>query len=243
MISVFKNIGKYMESFDSRYVAISESVKKEWEGIGIPADKIDLIYDGVRTEKLCPDNNEHNGKIKIIFLGGYTQAKGQEMLIDSVGKLSPSYLDKLQIDFYGNDINKYKSTLLEKVKRSGLSRCVSLYGYNSDIYCKINQYDIGVNCSRKEGFGRVTVEYMLSGLCVIATDTGANSEIIRNHETGFLFDYGNTDELKDILSHLIDNRESIKIIGKKASEDANANFTMKIHAKQIYQEYNRILSK
>lgn len=243
MISVFRNIGKYMESFDSRYVAISESVKKEWEGIGIPADKIDLIYDGVRTEKLCPDNNEHNGKIKIIFLGGYTQAKGQEMLIDSVGKLSPSYLDKLQIDFYGNDINKYKSTLLEKVKRSGLSRCVSLYGYNSDIYCKINQYDIGVNCSRKEGFGRVTVEYMLSGLCVIATDTGANSEIIRNHETGFLFDYGNTDELKDILSHLIDNRESIKIIGKKASEDANANFTMKIHAKQIYQEYNRILSK
>ncbi|MDC7290282.1 glycosyltransferase family 4 protein [Blautia schinkii] len=243
MISVFKNIGKYMESFDNRYVAISESVKKEWEGIGIPTDKIVLIYDGVRTEKLCLDNNEHNGKIKIIFLGGYTQAKGQEMLIDSVGKLSPSYLDKIQIDFYGNDINKYKSILLEKVKKSGLSGCISLYGYDSDIYCKINQYDIGVNCSRKEGFGRVTVEYMLSGLCVIATDTGANSEIIRNQETGFLFDYGNTDELKDILSHLIDNRESIKIIGKKASEDVNANFTMKIHAKQIYQEYNRILSK
>lgn len=243
MISVFKNIGKYMESFDNRYIAISESVKKEWEGIEIPSEKIDLVYDGVRSEKLCPDNNEHNGKIKIIFLGGYTESKGQKMLIDSVEKLSQSYLNKIQIDFYGNDINKYKDFLLEKIKKSGLSGYISLYGYDSDIYRKINQYDIGVNCSRKEGFGRVTVEYMLSGLCVIATDTGANSEIIRHRETGFLFDYGNTNELKRILSHLIDNREKIKKIGKKASEDANANFTMKIHAKRIYQEYKHILNE
>ena len=32
--------------------------------------------------------------------------------------------------------------------------------------------------SKNEAFGRVTVEYMLQNLLVIATNTGANSELV-----------------------------------------------------------------
>lgn len=241
LISIYKDIAKYMESFKSRYIVISNSVKKEWMAIGLPQNKTDLIYDGVQTDCLRPDENEHKDRIRVLFLGGYTPAKGQEMLIEAVYKLPPEYRRKISVDFFGNDIGGYKKVLANSIEKYGLADAISLYDYEPDVYEKINTYDIGVNCSKKEGFGRVTVEYMLAGLCTIATNTGANPEIIENMETGFLFEYGNLDELNDILISLIGNPTLIKKVGRHASENVRNIFSMKEHARQIYKEYTGIV--
>jgi len=243
VISVFKDIAKYMASFDSRYIVISDSVRDEWKKIGLSESKMDLIYDGVRTEKLRPDCHAIVGKCKILFLGGYSEAKGQEMLLDAIINIPQEYRKKMVMDFFGNGDKKYKNNLAKKVKEYSLSGVVRINDYDPNIYSKISSYDIGINCSRKEGFGRVTVEYMLAGLCPIAANTGASPELITDKETGYLFRYGDTKELAHILCELIEHPENLKACGQRACDYAQHNFSMKKHAELIYQEYQKVLGQ
>lgn len=70
----------------------------------------------------------------------------------------------LKIDFYGNGSKRYIKFLKHKLDEYQLDKIVTLNNYDTNIYKKLNIYDIGCTCSKAEGFGRVTVEYMLSGL-------------------------------------------------------------------------------
>lgn len=245
LIAIVNNTVKYMEKFHSTYVAISKSVMDKWVDRGLPEDKIKLVYDGVRSEMVSPkqfDNIKNDKILKIVFMGGYTPSKGQEFLVDALIKMPDDYRQRIRADFYGNGDQNYKKYLINKTERAGIDGIVNFHSYISDIYDKLNQYDIGINCSKNEGFGRITVEYMMAGLCTIATDTGANPELIRNEETGFLFEYGDVNGLISILCNLIDNPSRITDTGARASKDVRCRFSMKTHAKEIFQIYNNMIT-
>jgi glycosyltransferase involved in cell wall biosynthesis len=44
--------------------------------------------------------------------------------------------------------------------------------------------NIGLMCSRDEAFGRVTIEFMLHKMPVIASNSGANPELVINRING-----------------------------------------------------------
>ena len=46
--------------------------------------------------------------------------------------------------------------------------------------------DIGVNCSHQEGFSNALLEYMASGLGIVATDVGGNGEAVRHQIDGII---------------------------------------------------------
>lgn len=181
---IFKNYIKHMEKYPSTYVAISKSVKNKWIKRGIPEHKIRLIYDGIREETFTKEKpSQKTEKIKIIFLGGYCLNKGQEFVIEAVSEMPKEIRNKIQIDFFGNGTQKYVSNLQQKINTLGIQDIVQLNQYDPAIYEKLKNYQIGMNCSKSEGFGRITVEYMLAGLCPIASNTGANPEIIENQKS------------------------------------------------------------
>ena len=92
-------------------------------------------------------------------------------------------------------------------------------------------------CSRAEGFGRVTVEYMHAGLGVIASKAGANEEIIENNVTGLLYTKGSAQELANKMREYFENRNVLSRCAKKGREHAENNFTKSINAKNIYNIY------
>ena len=53
----------------------------------------------------------------------------------------------------------------------------SVHSYPTVSYTHLDVY-------KRQGFGRVTVEYMCAGLAVIASDCGANPELIQHDVTG-----------------------------------------------------------
>ena len=110
---------------------------------------------------------------------------------------------------------------------------VYLKGYSNNI--NIQNYDIGIICSKSEGFGRVTVEYMMNELPVIGTNTGATPEIILDGETGFLFELDDYEMLASkikILLEDIDLRKKMGIAGRKRAEN---EFNESKMTQQIYE--------
>lgn len=242
LVSVMKDPIAYMNSFDSYFISISESVKRIWGNKGLRESKEFIIYDGIREELYRPLPNKRNFKLKMIFLGGYAKSKGQEHLIDALAELPVELKNKFEICFYGNGDKKYIEYLRKKVDENGLSKSMVLNSYQEDIWKHVPDFDVGLTCSHVEGFGRITVEYMMSGLCPIASNGGATPEIVKHGETGILYEAFNTEALRNAVVWAIKNRDTVSKMGMAAAEYAKKQFTMKQHAKKINELYNQILA-
>ncbi len=239
-MSIYRNPCMYMNSFNSTFVAISKSVHTEWEKLGLDAKRVQIIYDGVRDEKLEPLSKK-NIKTQIIFLGGYDETKGQEQLIKAILQLPVDILDKIHVSFFGNGNMKYKNNLIKMIE--GYENVFEFNDYRADIYDVLPQYDIGINCSRAEGFGRITVEYMLAGLCPVVSNKGANVEIVEDEKCGIVYKYEDISDLTRKLKELIESEDKIKYYAVNARKRALSNFTMKKHADTIWKLYNEVLER
>jgi glycosyltransferase involved in cell wall biosynthesis len=107
------------------------------------------------------------------------------------------------------------------MKQVGCDDKVDFLGYSSDVGNIRKDYDIAVVASKSEAFGRVTIEAMHSKMTVVASDCGANPELIENGKNGFLFEYGNIEEFARIISTLDKKRCLLEATGTQAHKDSS----------------------
>lgn len=231
----------FMNENTSYFIAISNAIKMAWVDKGIDKDKIRMIYNGVDTNELTIHKKLNKDIIKIIMAGEIIPQKGQMVLVKAIGLLDEEYRKRIKVDFYGNGSVAYIRKIKHLIDKLKLSNRIELKEYTTNLKIILPDYDIGVMGSKSEGFGRVTIEYMLSGLCVIATNSGANPELIEDKETGYLFNTNDYFNLYEILKYLIDNPKMIKKAGLKSKEYAQENFSKEINAQKVYQLYNHVL--
>ena len=101
---------------------------------------------------------------------------------------------------------------------------------------------INLVCSKKEAFGRVTVEAMLANQMVIASDTGCNVELIEENYNGMLYKEGDYKDLAQKINYAINNKELCKNIIINAKKDAMEKYAIVNTANNIYNLYSKILN-
>lgn len=230
----------YLNKTTDKFVAISNAVKQNWTKKGLENNKIKTIYNGIDLSKyktIPLRINENNDKIKIVFVGIVSETKGQIFLIKAIETLPDSIKNNIVVDFYGGGRKEYIKKLQRYVQKKGLSNIISFKGYCSDIPNILTDYDIGVVASRAEAFGRVTVEYMKAGLCVIASDTGANTEIVNDNENGLIFKYGDFNMLGNKIEYLIENKDTLRQIRETAYSLVDNKYSIDLCADNIFKLY------
>jgi glycosyltransferase involved in cell wall biosynthesis len=100
--------------------------------------------------------------------------------------------------------------------------------------------DVGIIASHMEGYGRVTVELMLSEVPVIGYASGGTKEIIDDGVTGFL--YNTLEELVDYMLFFARNESKIEEMGKAGYIRAKNQFTAEKNADLIYSVYEKMLN-
>lgn len=240
---LYKNQIQLMNQYVSQFIAISKAVAKDWENTGVDSDKITVVYNGVIPNGLkCPKIEDADGKLRIVMVGSLYEQKGQKQLISAVGKLKDEYRDKITVDFYGDGQETYLKELKYLIQKYNLVGICTLKGYDQNITKKLVNYDVGVVCSKAEGFGLVTVEYMMAGLCPVVSDTGANTEIVEDNRTGFVYRYGDVNELSGILQYLLKYPKKRVMLGKQARNYALEKFSANNFAFEILKLLNRVYS-
>ena len=84
---------------------------------------------------------------------------------------------------------------------------------------------------------------MLSGNPVLASDSGANPELVLDGETGWLFREGDANSLADKLLEILENKKKIKIFGENAFNIAKSKFMSKRNTEDIEKMYYKILGE
>ncbi len=210
---VRRSIGKI-----SVAVATTEYMKKQFEGV-IPLDQISIIADGVDSEFFHPWDRHEGRKIKIITLPGraFDPIKGLEVLLKAGGLLWKKRQDfrlvitgsgkkdiSLDYPFVGGDI------WLDDKDIPGM------YG-NSDI--------IVVPSIWGEPFGLTALEGMSSEIAVVASRIGGLQEIVKDGETGLLFQPGSYTELASILDRLLDDSDLRARLGRNGRKHVIENYS------------------
>jgi glycosyltransferase involved in cell wall biosynthesis len=93
--------------------------------------------------------------------------------------------------------------------------------------------DAVVLASENETFGLVLAEAMLAGVAVIGTNSGGVTEIIKNQETGLMFEPGDSDGLASCIRMLATDSEFKKNIAENGREKARGAFDHAEHYEKL----------
>ena len=232
---------EYLNKSVTRFIAISNTVKDFWISKGLDKEKIDVVYDGMDLTNIQRKKYKENDcKKKLIMLGSISKGKGQFELIDNISRLNEKIKNIIQIDIIGNGYSDDEKKLIEKIKEKKLEKIISVKKYDDNIRERICNYDIGINCSNAEGLGRVTIEYLSAGIAVLASNRGANLEIITNMENGIIYEKEKINDFNEKLEYLINNPNFLKKIVKNSVLGLE-KFDLANNTKEIIKIYKEII--
>jgi glycosyltransferase involved in cell wall biosynthesis len=159
----------------------------------------------------------------IVSVGRLNGWKGQQVLVDAVGRLvSRGHDVRLQLVgsvFRGEE--RYEAALRRRVDELGLGTRVELLGERRDAAAVVAAADIAaVATTRPEPFGMALVEAMALGRPVVASLAGGPAEFIVDGRCGLLVTPGDAVALADAIERLVADPAGARRIGAAAVERA-----------------------
>jgi len=226
-----KRMKKLLEA--SGYVIfISKAIEKKYKSL-YQLKNIIQFYEGFITENYYIENHNilQKNTIKMIQVGSYGQGKGTLDSIALINSLRKAGLENIDLEFVGNGSDDYKEKMRSLIKRYHLNEHITISPYTNDIKSKLEKSDILLMNSRSEGFGRVTVEGMLSGCLVLGRNSAGTSEIIQDGINGVLYD--DDIEFVHCMGKILDNCELYRKLAKEGQKDAMERFNYVTTAKEF----------
>ena len=224
----------------TKVIGISKSIQQYYEKK--LNREVELVYNGIPVTK---DNYYDGSKrlegetLEVAIVGRVNYAKGQEEAIKAMELLSQDNVRLHIIGFTGKDI--YELNLKEYAQERNLP--VVFHEFTNLPAQILKNCDVGLTCSVAEAFGRVTVENMLAGLCVIGSDTGGTPEIILDGETGLLYRQGDPASLAEKIRWVIEHRAEAKQMLEKGQKRALDVFSIQATACRVFELYGKLQNR
>ena len=238
ILPYIKNFPHYIDENADAIIAVSNAVARHWMKRGI-AKKIKVIYDGVVDKRHSQPSSAKDAVVKIAMCGRLCPAKGQFLALQALSYLPKNILGQIHLDFFGK--GESENDLRKLAKSKNLERFVSFKGFSTNLDVELDNYEVGLNLSKAEAFGRTTVEYMSHALFVIGTNSGGTPELLQNGKFGTLVSPNNPEQLAQIITNYCLSRENLKMklsFSQSYSEDF---FSVSKNAEQAYQFYEKYM--
>ena len=239
--SIIQNLPKYISCNSSCIIAVSNQLK-EFIQSKVECANIKTIYDGVHysNSKANPEPNEKSDKLRIVCVGNLTPLKGQDCLLNAISLLPPDILNNISVDLYGSNTDGFEQALKTIAHEKAIEHVVSFKGFCNNVLSILSNYDIGIHPSYTEGFSRVTIEYMLAGLCVIGNGNTSIREQIEDEQSGLLYDGNSPQSLANKIEYCFNNRNKMIQLGQQAQKTAIDQYCIENNFQKIVDEYRQI---
>ena len=218
-----------------KVVVISEALKEKYKK-NVSSNKLVRIYNGVSKNNLYEKTNyNYSAPLTILQSGAISKAKGQDIAIKAISILNQKGIKvRLLLAGSGNieELGIQKREILDNVV---------FLGKVSNLPEIRKKVDIEIVCSKCEAFGRVTVEAMMSSLLVVGSKSGGTPELVKENETGLLFESGNAIQLADRIEQVDKQRDILKKYGNRAYCEAKEFFSIERCATEIDRLYQEVM--
>lgn len=173
---------------------------------GFSKEKIKVIPYGF--PKVEEKTYKHSSKLKVLYVGSITQAKGLSYMLEAIDRMK----DSVELTIIGNCNNPILGIIDNYNYLGSLS--------HDGVLRQMKEADILLFPTLTDGFGMVITESMSVGTPVIATVNSCARDIITNNKDGWVIPIQNSEAIISILENVIINPDIIENIGKEALKTA-----------------------
>lgn len=235
-----------------RYITMSRDLN-DWmlREIGVPAGRIETIYNGVDTARfsrtvgegrsVLPDGFAPEGAVVIGTIGRLDPVKNQIALVRALAGLlerRPQLRPRLRLVLIGDGAER--SAIESAIAESNVRDLAWLPGFRDDTPAHYRALDIFVLPSLREGISNTLLEAMASGRPVIATRVGGNPEIVADGIVGRLVAQ-DADALAEAILGYVDNPELMRAHGKAGREHVLRSFSLDAMIRRYDRVYGSLL--
>jgi glycosyltransferase involved in cell wall biosynthesis len=235
----------------SGVIALTQKEANQYHQFGVPTDKISLVPNGIdlsaydclpikgffkKRFHLCDEEQI------VLYLGRISPEKGIDFLIHAFAVLLKGYNGRLRLVIAGPD-DGYLRQLVALVTSLGISNSVLFTGLLSSNE-KVSAYvdaSIVVNVEPKNVYGLVPLEAAACSTPVIVSTGNAIFEIIEKGNFGFAVQYGDTTQLSNIMSRILNDPELRLIMGENGRKFVMQNFSWKKAIDKLEATYYDLL--
>lgn len=244
----------YSYSLPDHFISVSNWVAQNVHNkIGVPDNKISVIYDGLELEKLDinADGQEFRKQFNIPkqsftvgLVGLLIPWKGQELFIDAAKLLQEKipHLKMLIVGGTPDDCRQYEKKLKQRVIDENLADTVVFTGHVTQMEAVYNGLDVVVSASTQpEPLGTMVIESLALGRPLIGPNHGGAAEMIEHEKTGLLFEHGNAEALASMIINFQSHPLLRKTLGTAARIHALKTFSVEEHVKHVQTVYEQFL--
>lgn len=183
------------------------------------------------------------GKIIVGTVANISHVKGLDVLIRSAAKFNTQGFD-VQFVVVGTIFpsqKRYYSELCKLASDLGVDN-IEFVGARDDVRPLLHRFDVYLCTSNAESSPISVWEAMAMAKPVVSTDVGDVPLYIKNNETGFIVDVGDSDAIADRLAILVENETLRQDFGQRAREIAVRELDLSRCAGSHFAAYTEILS-
>jgi len=221
------------------FQAVSRSTADDLVERGIPRGAIRVIYNGVDSDRLTPDESERSANPLFIYLGRLKKYKRVDIVIRAFAGLNvPSAT--LEIAGTGD----YRAPLERLVKSLNQSSRITFLGFISEEakLHLLRRAWASTLASPKEGWGISNLEAAACGTPVIAANSPGIRESVIDGETGFLVPPDDPQEMTAAMRGLVQSPDLVNGLGAAARRFA-AIFTCDRAATETLAHLEEVVAK
>ncbi len=226
-----------------RVIVFSEIQRDLLIKLGVPGDRVVIIPNGVDQNKYSPGYSSLKYQLKakklFVYQGRIATEKNIEALLKA-WKIADMG-DDCQLLMVGD--GPIRSSLQTHY---GKEHNIIWLGFISDELQRINilrAADVFILPSLVEGLSISLLEAMSCGLACIATDAGADGEVLDNGAGVVLDTQGVTAQLKTLLPLFRNHPEMTNLLGNKARQRVLERYTLHQNITKLEQLYSEIANR
>jgi len=226
MLTLHRALGTYRRQV-SRYIALNDFCRQKFIQAGLPAERIVIKPNFVDICAPEPDRPRQGG----LFVGRLSVEKGIEVLARAMESNAQFALDvigtgpaqALLQDVPGVRLSGWQEagTIHERMRAAAWIVMPSIW---------------------YENFPRVLLEAYACGLPVIASRLGALAELVRDGETGLLFEPGNATDLSEKMKWAAQHPSVMRRIGHAARLEYERRYTPDSNVQQLLEIYRQAVA-
>ncbi|WP_226680079.1 glycosyltransferase family 4 protein [Sutcliffiella horikoshii] len=209
-------------------IVCSSFMKREVENKIHGKKEVRVIPNGVsllneESDSVSDFLNRKSYTFLALFLGRMVPEKGITTLIDAAKKIHVTHPECL---FILAGKGPYLSDYQALVCQAGLEKTILFVGYlnEREKATLLKRCDLLLVPSIYEPFGIVAIEGMAAAKPVIAARTGGLSSIIKDGESGLMFEPGDADDLSKKILSIIENPTLGAILGEMALNEVKQKY-------------------
>lgn len=217
------------------YVAVSRALQSELCSVErLPAVQVCVIPNGINTMLFQPGSGNAQLELRhahaipsnafvIGTVGRFSAEKDYPLLIQAFRQFHDQAQDA-HLVLVGD--GPERGPIQQAIQSSGLSDVCHLPGMQTNVVKWMQMLDVFCLSSKREGAPLTLLEAGACGLPLVATDVGANRELINPPECGLIVPPGHAQQLTQAWLHLYRNRDLGHQMGARARQRVLQHYSL-----------------